>query len=208
MSQEPIKDKEHIFSPDGTGPPTSMKQNWENDCRKDKSKGYEKAVAMMSNRYKLMSAFELAENPHDNESPYFKPLLAETSAQYDRIDLISADAAYLSRYNCNLVAEAGATPRLYPKQGVTLNMRGSSAWTDMLLCFINDPQEWLRDYHTRSISESVFSAFKRDFPLPLRRWIKLRRKQEAFTRACDYNLKRLCYLKHLEDILAADVWNT
>jgi len=26
MSQEPIKDKEHIFSPDGTGLPTSMKQ--------------------------------------------------------------------------------------------------------------------------------------------------------------------------------------
>jgi len=26
MSQEPIRDNEHIFSPDGTGLPTSMKQ--------------------------------------------------------------------------------------------------------------------------------------------------------------------------------------
>jgi len=185
-----------------------MKQNWGNDCRKDKSKEYEKAVAMMGNRYKIMSAFELAENPHDNESPYFEPFLVDTVTCYERIDLVSADAAYLSRDNCNLVVEAGAVPRIYPKQGVTLKMRGSSAWTDMLLSFIHDPQEWLRDYHTRSISESVFSAFKRDFPLPLRRRIKLRRKQEAFTRACDYNLKRLCYLRHLEGILAVNVWDT
>jgi len=110
-----------------------MKQNWGNDCRKDKSKEYEKAVAMMGNRYKIMSAFELAENPHDNESPYFEPFLVDTVTCYERIDLVSADAAYLSRDNCNLVVEAGAVPRIYPKQGVTLKMRGSSAWTDMLL---------------------------------------------------------------------------
>jgi len=41
MSQEPIKDKEYIFSPDGTGLPTSMKQTG-----------------------------KLTENPHDNESLY------------------------------------------------------------------------------------------------------------------------------------------
>ncbi|MBU4341197.1 MAG: hypothetical protein KJ928_01205, partial [Candidatus Altiarchaeota archaeon] len=70
-----------------------------------------------------------------------------------------------------------------------------------------EPQEWLRDYHTRSISESVFSAFKRDFPIPLRRRIKQRRKQEVFARVCDYNLKRLCYLKHLEEILTVEVWD-
>jgi len=115
---------------------------------------------MIGNRYKIMSAFELTENPHDNESPYFEPLLAETVACYEQIDIVSADAAY-SRDNCNLVVEAGAVPRIYSKQGVTLKMRGSSTWTDMLLSFIHDPQEWLREY-ARSISESVFSAFKRD----------------------------------------------
>jgi hypothetical protein len=30
-----------------------------------------------------------------------------------------------------------------------------------------------------------------------------RRKQEAFTRVCDYDLKRLCYLWYLENI---DIW--
>lgn len=98
-------------------------------------------------------------------------------------------------------------PRIYPKKGATLNRKGSKAWTEMLLGFISDPQEWLREFHSRSISESANAVWKRDFPVPLRKEIALRRKQEAFTRACDYNLKRLCYLKYLEGISAVEVWN-
>jgi len=81
------------------------------------------------------------------------------------------------------------------------------AWAEMLLSFIDNPQEWLRNYHNRSMPESAFSVFKRDHQTPLRRRIALRRKQEAFIRACDYNLKRLCYLRYLEGILAAETWN-
>ncbi|MFQ5815713.1 MAG: transposase [Candidatus Hydrothermarchaeaceae archaeon] len=208
MTQEPVRDKEHVFSPDGTGLSMSMKQNWENECRKDGEKrGYEKMIAMVGGTFKIFSAFELAENPQAHESPYFEPLLAETASCYERIDLVPADSAYLSRHNCDLIAGVDAIPRIYPKQGITLKRRGSKAWTEMLLSFIEDPQEWLREYHPRSISETAFSVFKRDFPLPLRKRIKLRRKQEAFTRACDYNLKRLCYLKYLEEISAVEVWN-
>lgn len=209
LTQEPVRDKEHVFSPDGTGLSMSMKQNWENDCRKrSEKKGYEKTIAMVGGTYKLFSAFELAEDPQDHESPYFEPLLAETTACYERIDLVSADSAYLSRHNCNLIAGVSAVPRIYPKKGITLKRKGSKTWAEMLLNFIDDPQKWLRDYHSRSISESAYSIFKRNFPIPLRKRIKVRRKQEAFTRACDYNIKRLCYLKYLEEISAVDVWNT
>jgi len=209
LTQEPVRDKEHVFAPDGTGLSMSMKQNWENDCRSEKAKkGYEKLIAMVGCTYKLISAFELAEEPSDNESPYFEPLLVETASRYTRIDLVPADAAYISRHNCDLIASVGAIPRIYPKRGITLKKKGSKAWTEMLLSFIEDPQEWLREYHPRSIPESSFSVFKRDYPIPLRRRIKLRRKQEAFTRVCNYNLKRLCYLKYLEGITPANTWNT
>lgn len=206
MTQEPVSDKEHRFSPDGTGLSTSMKQNWENDCKKGEKKGYEKMIAMVGATYKIFSAVAFAENPMDNESPYLEPLLAETVSCYERIDLVSGDAAYLSRHNCDLIAEAGAIPRIYPKQGITLRMKGSAAWAEMLLDFIDDPQEWLRSYHPRSISESANSAFKRGSPIPLRKRKTLRKKLEAFARICDYNLKRLCYLKYLENISAVDTW--
>lgn len=209
MTQEPVSGREHVFAPDGTGLSRSMKQNWENDRRGRKTgKGYEKMIAMVGCTYKLLSAVEFPDNPEAHESPYFEPLLEETSACYERIDLVSADSAYLSRDNCDLIAGVGAVPRVYPKQGIMLKRKGSRAWAEMLLDFIKDPQEWLRDYHPRSISETAFSVFKRGFPFPLRKRIKLRRKQEAFARACDYNVKRLCYLKHLEEISAVEVWNT
>jgi transposase len=117
-----------------------------------------------------------------------------------KLTLIKADAGYISRANCNIIASIGAIPRIYPKRGITLKQRGSKAWTDMLLSFINDPQKWLEEYHSRSISETANSTYKRDFPIPFRRRINVRRKQEAFTRVCDYNLKRRCYLRYLEGI--------
>ncbi len=213
LTQEPVKEKEHIFSPDGTGLPTSLKQNWENDRRHKEggdreAGGYEKMIAMVGCTYKLFTAFEIAENPQDHESPYFASLLNETAALYPQVDLVPADSAYLSRRNCGLIAGVGATPRIYPKQGVTLKRKGCKAWAGMLLSFIGDPQSWLREYHLRSISETSFSAFKRSYPKPLRKRIRLRRKLEAFTRACNYNLKRLCYLKHLEGITIMGTWNT
>lgn len=198
--QEPIRDKEHNFSIDGTGLPTSTKQNWEQDKKKSETKGYEKMVVMVGTTYKMISAVTLTENPEGNESPYLEPLVMETAKKYDEIDLVTGDAAYISRENCNIIASIGAIPRIYPKRGITLRQKGSKAWTGMLLSFINDPQKWLEEYHSRSISETANSTYKRDFPVPLRRKINVRRKQEAFTRVCDYNLKRRCYLRYLEGI--------
>jgi hypothetical protein len=108
-----------------------------------------------------------------------------------------------SRDNCNIIASIGAIPRFYPKQGITLRQKGSKAWTDMLLSFITDPQDpqkWLEEHHSCSISETANSTYKWDFPVPLRRKINVRRKKEAFARRCDYNLKRRCYLRYLEGI--------
>ncbi len=47
-------------------------------------------------------------------------------------------------------------------------------WTDKLLNFDHDPQKWLQEYHSRSISETANSKYKRDFPVPLRRKINAR----------------------------------
>lgn len=209
LTQEPVRDKEHEFSIDGSGLPTSIKQNYESECRDEKAKrGYEKMIAMVGTNYKLLAAVEFTEEPEDHESPYFEALLTTTAACYTRIDLVTADSAYLSRPNCDLIAGHRAVPRIYPKTGIALKRRGSKAWADMLLCFIDDPQQWLREYHKRSISETANSTLKRDYPTPLHKRIKLRRKQEAYTRTCDYNLKRLCYLKYTEGITATETWNT
>ena len=59
MTQEPLKELEKNFSADGTGVPTSMKQNWERDKDdEEKQAGYEKMVAMVGTTYGLISAVE------------------------------------------------------------------------------------------------------------------------------------------------------
>ncbi|MFQ5884547.1 MAG: hypothetical protein ACE5IO_05540, partial [Thermoplasmata archaeon] len=113
------------------------------------------------------------------------------------LEVVSGDAGFLSRENCNAIEALGAAPRLFPKRGTTLRRGGSDAWVHMLFSFIKDPQKWLREYHSRSIAEMGYSTLKRDFPLPLRRRLRGRRHTEAFTRGCCYNLKRLCYLRYL-----------
>jgi transposase len=155
---------------------------------------------MVGTTYGLISAVEFPDNPMAHDSPFLAPLLKETANSYSSIELVCLDEAFLSRDNCDSIEEVGAIPRIYPKKGTTLKRRGSWAWTEMLLSFINDPQEWLHDYHLRSISETVFSTYKRDFLTPLRRRILRRRKREAFSRVCDYNMKRLCYLWYLKGI--------
>jgi transposase len=207
LTQLPIRDLEQEFGPDASGLATSNKQNYENDRQKNQTQqGYDKVLVMVGLKYKLFAAFKYADSPVDNESPYFEELLAKTAKRYARVGLVAGDAAYLSRHNCNLVAALGGVARFYPKKGTTLRQKGSPAWRKMLEELTADPQKWLEDYHKRSNVEGSFSILKRDNPLALRKKLAERREQEAFGRACNQNLKRLCYLNYTENIDPKGNW--
>ncbi|KXA91550.1 hypothetical protein AKJ63_01260 [candidate division MSBL1 archaeon SCGC-AAA259D18] len=104
-------------------------------------------IAMIGTTHQLLSSVKFPDNPQAHESPYFEPLLEETADRYTQISLVSADSGFLSRDNCDLVEKHGGKPRIYPKKGITLRGEGSWAWTGMLLDFIQNPQEWFREYH-------------------------------------------------------------
>ena len=111
------------------------------------------------------------------------------------------DAEYLSRENCKFVKEEiKALPRIFPKRGITLNSKGSDAWKQMLLEFVNDTQKWLEEYHSRSIVETVNSTMKRLFPNPLRKKVVERKATELFTRIVVYNIHQLVYLCYTKEV--------
>lgn len=224
MTQQPIVNEENTFSTDGTGLPTSLKRNYEREKReKKKGKGtkkgktkkgenahiFEQAIITSGTRYRMMASFIVTENPFAAEGPYLEEALGDVQEIYSHIELMLGDAAFLSRKNTSLVAAAGAVPRFYPKKNVTLRAKGSPAWKRMLSQFIKDPQSWLRQYHQRSISESVNSAFMRMFEKKLTRRIRSRRITESLVRACDYNIKRFSYLRYLAPRLFTSLryWN-
>lgn len=207
-TQQPVKDKEKNFSTDGTGASTSMKYNYEHE-KHGKKKGekrkldtFEQLILTVGCRYQLITDFIMTDNPHANESPYLSEAVQRVSSVYDSIHIWSGDAGYISRSNTTAIADAGGIPRIYPKKDDTFKAKGSPAWKEMHYALIHDPQRWLREYHQRSISETVNSTYLRMFPKPLSRIIRCRRFYEGFTRTCVYNLKRLLYLRYLEDIKA------
>ena len=205
ITQEPVAEKERSFSTDGTGFPTSIKYNYEQE--KHGKKGdernldmFEQAILTVGSTFQIIADFIITDNPHANESPYLKQAVNSVSETYQNIDLWTADAAFTSRENTSTIGSVGATPRIYPKVTDTFQAKGSPEWKEMHYDFVAKTQEWLRDYHKRSISETVNSTYLRMYPKPLGRRIRLRRLNEASTRVCGYNIKRLVYLKYLKGI--------
>ena len=127
-------------------------------------------------------------------------MLKETNAKFDSIKLVCADAMYLSRDNCTYISSIGAVPRIYPKKNVALNAKGSFAWKHMLMDFVKDVQKWLRSYHNRSISETGNSVIKTRFSRPLLKRRDDRRDAEGCYKITGYNIRRLGYVHHMDDV--------
>jgi transposase len=199
MSNEPVKDSETRFSIDGTGVENSVRQNYASDKEEDaKGAGYDMLVGMVGYEYKMFSAFGIG-GPGE-ESPFLIPLLGRTHRMFSRIDMVSADPAYLSRDNCDYIESIGAKPGIFPKKNSKINSGGSYAWMRMILGFVSDAQSWLEDYHQRSISESTNSSFKCRAPRPLLKKRKDRRHGEIGARVSAYNIRRLGYIRYTHQV--------
>lgn len=198
MTNEPIKDKETKFSIDGTGMPTSIKQNYESDNAAKKASGYDMLIGMIGVEHKMFSAFGIGE--HGGESPWLMPLLDQTSQVFGSINLVVGDAAYLSRDNCTFIESVDAKPRIFPKSNTVINAGGSPAWKRMLVDFINDAQSWLSDYHNRSSSESTNYSLKCRSPRPLLKRRDDRRYGEIGAKITAHNIRQLGYIHYTHNI--------
>ena len=201
LTQRPVSLHEERFAVDGTCFPTTIKENWESAKKRflKKPEGrsvFEKTVMACGTAFKIISAFAVASTPYANDSPYLKPILRQVKELYDHVRLVAADSAFLSRENCESIAQLGAKARIMPKGNVSLKAKGFKAWRDMLIEFTWETEKWLRDYRTRSIAETVSSTMKRVNPTPLRKKLIIRRAAEILGRICVYNLRQLTYLKY------------
>lgn len=199
LTQTPVEGLETSQAVDATGMPTTSKVNYEAVGKHTKRAGFEKIVTSIGTQFKLYSSVIPMEHRDDSETLYF-PAVMNDLRQHTGIQFVLADSAYISRKNCDLVESIGAKPRMMPKSNATLARRGGDAYTHMAWEFMRDTQGWLRDYHLRSIAESGYSAEKRANPNPIRRRIHGRKQTEMRARFCNENLRRLCYMRYLDDI--------
>ena len=198
MTSEPIKELETSFSTDATGLSTSIKDNYANDREEvEKHKKYDKMAVIVSNHFHIATSAAFVDGVA-NESPMLEPMLLEMNERGFDVDMLCADAGFLSRDNCSAIASVGAAPYIYPKGRINLNQNGHPAWKKMLKELIKDPQDWLEKYHLRSNNEAYFSAFKRRFTKPLFKKRKKGRRVESLGRLIVQNICMLikAYFEH------------
>jgi len=95
-------------------------------------------------------------------NPELKELLSKTAENFE-MEEVSADKAYLSRDNMNLIEEAGATPYIPFKSNATPKPKNSPIWKKMFYYFHLNNEEFLEHYHKRSNVESSVQMIKSKF---------------------------------------------
>ena len=110
-----------------------------------------------------------------------------------RIRKAAGDKAYSSRVNCQAVADKGGEPFLCFKANATAKAKGYPAWQISFEAYSNNKDEWMGEYHIRSVVESVFSSIKRCFGPDIKSikgWLK---RRELAIKVLAYNININCF---------------
>ena len=108
----------------------------------------------------IVTAVEIADR-NANDCPQFKPLFEATTRNGFRIGEVSADAAYLSHENMEMVEQAGGTPYICFKSNTTAAAGGLMA--KMFHLYNLNRDEYLSHYHKRSNVETTNMMIKSKF---------------------------------------------
>lgn len=213
LSNEPVKGLETTFSIDGTGYSTSSKQNYQSDRSKQQKenaskkaasdyfpsgeKPYVSSVGVLGVRYKLYASWSNTVDRHCGERSMFEDVFSDAIEMHPSMDVFLGDGLYANRPTCAAVSSHGITPVFLPARNVTMKKKKVQSWVDMLTWLVDHPQEFLRVYHLRSISETGYSMDKRAFPKRIRKRLAARKRTETSLRYLCHNLKQLVYIKYL-----------
>jgi transposase len=162
ISSLPLKAVETNFAVDSSGFSTSRFIRWFNKKygRELDNREWVKVHLMCGVSTHVVTSVEIS-GWEANDTTYFEPLVQQT-ANYFTLNEVSADKAYLSHKNMNLVSQFGAAPYI-PFKTNTVAPTGDSIWARMYHLYMFNRQTFLEHYHQRSNVESVFSMVKAKF---------------------------------------------
>ena len=93
------------------------------------------------------------------DPPRFEKLMKRLDRSIEIGDLCG-DAGYLSRAITQIVEDKGGQAIIKLKSGITLRAKGYPAWVKMLKLARENPKEYERRYHRRSVIEGYFGGLK------------------------------------------------
>ena len=162
LSSLPLKAVEMDFAADSSGFSTSRFMRWYNKKwgREIDNREWVKAHVMCGVNTHIVTAVEIS-GWAANDTTFFQPLM-ERTAQHFAIREVSADKAYISHKNLDLVDAAGGTPFM-PFKTNALPPTDDSVWARAYYFYMLNRSDFLEHYHKRSNVETVFSMVKGKF---------------------------------------------
>jgi transposase len=174
-SSLPLRAVEFDFAVDSSGFATGSRQHWVDakwgkvraefgDARTQtiNKKDWIKAHVMCGVKTNIVTSVEIS-HAHAGDSPYFAPLVEQTSQNFT-MNEVSADKAYSSSKNMHLCLVKGAQPYIAFRSNATASdKRSTSVWKRMFHLYQYNQERYMQHYHKRSNVETVFSMIKRKF---------------------------------------------
>ena len=193
QSAVPLAPIEMDFATDSTGYPTTLYGRW-NDIRIRKEnlrRLYKKAHITVGVLTHIVTAAVVTPGYYA-DSPIFNKQIKITAKTF-KIREVSADKAYISRKNLQLVADLGGTPFIPFREKASTKPRGCNVWSVMKRIYDEHRDYFLLHYHKRSNVESTFSALKRKLGQYLRSKTDVGQTNELLCRILAYNITVLIH---------------
>ena len=187
LSALPVAEIEEDFAVDSTGFRTTQFNAYHGaKYGQKKEHQWVKAHLCAGVKTNVVAAVAITD-AYSNDSPQFGPLVKKT-AQGFAINEISADMAYSSRLNLQIVANEGGKAYIPFKKNATDKRRGSFLWSKMFHYFQLNRDEFMEHYHKRSNIEATNAAIKRKFGETLKSKNPVAQVNELLAKIIAYNL--------------------
>ncbi|ADI74361.1 transposase IS4 family protein [Methanohalobium evestigatum Z-7303] len=189
----PFVNVENIFAVDSSGFSTSVTDTWyehKYQVKKDE-RIWMKCHIMAGLDSKIITAAKVTQHRVNDNIP-FSDLIYRTAERFN-IEEISADKAYSSKSNIELIRKLGAEPFIPFKNNLTGKSRGVSEWAEEYRKFVNNKAEFSKHFGNRNKVESVFNMMKSKFGVQL----KSRDEQALINEVlCKVLCHNICVLIH------------
>ena len=202
-SSLPLRSVDVDFAVDSSGFSTSRFVRWFDHKYGVVRQKYDwvKVSVMTGVRTNIVTAVHVDEKK-GADCPQFPGLVKETARSFTMRD-VSADAAYVSYENADLVAQHGATPYILFKANTTCAQGGTLE--KMFHLYNLNRDDYLAHYHMRSNSESTFSMIKAKFGDSLRSKTDTAMVNESLAKILCHNI--CCLIQsHYELGIEAKFW--
>lgn len=188
ITSRPLASIERDFGIDSSGFRTTGFNEYCKDKHNTKRKHkWLKAHICVGVKTNIITGVEITPE-YSNDSPQFEPLVKTTVENGFSIKEVSADKAYSSRKNHEVVKNAGGMTFIPFRSNATGGSKGSRQWRRMYHWFQLANEDFLNHYHKRSNAETAFHMIKTKFGDKLKSKTYTSQKNELLCKVIAHNI--------------------